>query len=85
MVNISEATVYTKPFGCQACVNTKRKLVAVGVEFTEVDATEPDVTAWLKEQGHLGVPVVVAGDDVWVGFRPDKIEALAARIKEEGK
>ena len=32
----------------------------------------------VKELGYMQAPVVIAGDDHWSGFRPDKISQLAA-------
>ncbi len=31
----------------------------------------------VKSLGYQQVPVIIAGDDHWSGFRPDKIGALA--------
>ncbi len=30
--------------------------------------------------GYLQAPVVIAGDEHWSGFRPDQINALAAKV-----
>lgn len=40
----------------------------------DVDALER-----VRALGFLQAPVVVAGEEVWAGFRPDRITALAAR------
>ena len=37
----------------------------------------------VKGLGYLQAPVVVTDEDHWSGFRPDKINELAERIKEE--
>ena len=71
-------TVYTLP-SCVQCDNTKRVLTKTGVEFSTVDLSE-DETAYemVKALGYQAAPVVIAGDDHWSGFRPDKLSSLAA-------
>lgn len=69
-------TVYSKP-ACVQCTATYRALERQGVEYQVVDLSE-DLAAFEKVQslGYRQVPVVVAGDDHWAGFRPDKINSL---------
>ena len=70
-------TVYSKP-ACVQCTATTRALAARGLAFDLIDLTE-DVAALARvtELGYRQVPVVMAGDDHWAGFRPDKISALS--------
>ena len=71
-------TVYSKP-ACVQCTATYRALEQKGVDFDVVDLTEDEAAfSMVKDLGYMQVPVVVAGDDHWAGFRPDKIGALAA-------
>ena len=71
-------TVYTKP-ACVQCNATYKALDKVGVAYEVVDITEnPDAREYVMALGYLSAPVVVAGDDHWSGFRPDRIKALAA-------
>lgn len=78
-------TVYEKD-RCSACTNTKRKLDEVGIPYVVKDATEPGNAAAIAELNYKQAPVVVAGDEHWSGFRPDKIEELLKRLDaEEGK
>ena len=71
-------TVYTKP-ACVQCNMTYRALDKLGVNYNTVDITEDaDALARIKGLGYLQAPVVIAGDDHWSGFQPDKINALAA-------
>lgn len=74
-------TVYTKP-ACVQCNATYRSLDNKGIEYEVVDITE-DAAALetVKEMGYLQAPVVITSDDHWSGFRPDKIEELAARLQ----
>lgn len=70
-------TVYTKP-ACVQCTMTYRALDKQGIEYRTVDITEDaQALAQIKELGYLQAPVVIAGEDHWSGFQPDKINALA--------
>lgn len=74
--------VYSKP-NCGQCAATIRKLDLLGVEYVVEDATDPLTLAALKELGYLSAPVVCVGvsnDDMWSGYRPDRIEEIAKRI-----
>lgn len=71
-------TVYTKP-ACVQCNMTYRALDKNGIEYNTVDVTEDAAAlAHIKELGYLQAPVVVAGDEHWSGFQPDRINALKA-------
>ncbi len=71
-------TVYSKPM-CVQCDATKRAFTKAGVAFDVVDITEDaDALARVKALGYVQAPVVIAGDDHWSGFRPDKVKAIAA-------
>lgn len=71
-------TVYTKP-SCVQCNMTYRALDKNGIEYNTVDITEDAAALELiKGMGYMQAPVVVAGEDHWSGFQPDKINALAA-------
>lgn len=71
-------TVYSKPL-CVQCDATKRAFTKAGIAFDIVDITEDaEALAHVKSLGYVQAPVVIAGDDHWSGFRPDKIKAIAA-------
>ena len=71
-------TVYTKP-ACVQCNATYKALDKAGVAYEVVDITEDDSARdYVLSLGYLAAPVVVAGDDHWSGFRPDRIKALTA-------
>lgn len=72
--------VYSKP-QCPQCSLTKALMGAEGIEFVEEDILEPDNLAAAKALGHMSAPVVVAGEESWAGFKPDRIKALAERMK----
>lgn len=69
--------VYSKP-DCPQCTQTVNRLKNIGVDFQKHDVT---VDAKAREAalslGHRAMPIVVAGDKHWAGFRPDMISALA--------
>lgn len=68
--------VYSKP-ACVQCAATTRALDRQGLSYELVDLTR-DQAAYdrVTAMGYRQAPVVVAGDDHWAGFRPDKIGAL---------
>jgi glutaredoxin-like protein NrdH len=73
-------TVYTKP-ACVQCNATYRALDGKGIEYEIFDVSEDEkALAMVKELGYMQAPVVVAGDEHWSGFRPDKIAELASKI-----
>lgn len=69
-------TVYSKP-ACVQCVATYRALDKQGISYQVVDLTEDDVALQtVRGLGYQQAPVVIAGEDHWSGFRPDKISEL---------
>lgn len=71
-------TVYTKP-ACQQCTATYRALDKRGIQYQTVDiSVDDEARTYVQSLGHRQAPVVVAGEDHWSGFRPDRINALAA-------
>ncbi|PTR30615.1 ribonucleoside-diphosphate reductase class Ib glutaredoxin subunit [Rhodococcus sp. OK519] len=67
-------TVYTKK-PCVQCDATIRRLDKNGIEYRLAEFDEAAI-AWFKAEGHMQAPVVVAGDRVWSGYSPDRIDAL---------
>ena len=71
-------TVYSKP-ACVQCNATYRALDKRGLEYEVVDITaDPAALAHVKQLGYLQAPVVIADSAHWSGFRPDKIDEIAA-------
>jgi len=74
--NHRRVTVYTKP-ACVQCNATYRALDQQGIAYQTVDITaDADARDYVMSLGHLQGPVVVAGNQHWSGFRPDRIKAL---------
>ena len=69
-------TVYTKP-ACVQCNATYKALDKQGIAYETVDITaDGDARDYVLALGYLQAPVVVAGNDHWSGFRPDRIKTL---------
>ncbi len=70
-------TVYTKP-NCVQCNATFKALDKAGLSYEKIDLTEDDEARdYVMALGYLQAPVVIAGDEHWAGFRPDRIKALS--------
>ena len=68
--------IYSKP-ACVQCTATVQEMDRKGIDYKYVDLTEDDsAMETVTNLGYRQVPVVVAGEDHWSGFRPDKIGAL---------
>lgn len=75
-------TVYTMP-NCRACEATKAWLDRRGVPYTvETLARSPDALALAAAHCITAAPVVVAGAEVWGGFRPNMIDRLKPNLTE---
>lgn len=71
-------TVYSKP-ACVQCNATYRALDKVGIDYAIIDITEDaEARDYVMGPGYLQAPVVVAGEEYWGGFRPDRIKELDA-------
>ncbi len=72
--------IYSKP-DCVQCNATYRALDKQGITYQVVDLTEDQQALdHVKSLGYQQVPVIVAGDEHWSGFRPDKINALVQPV-----
>lgn len=70
-------TVYTKP-SCGQCTATYRALDKAGLEYEVIDiSVDDEARDYVMALGYLSAPVVVAGDDHWSGFRPERIKDLS--------
>jgi glutaredoxin-like protein NrdH len=76
-VNPVPITLFAKTSGCQQCVATKKHLDRQGTPYAVRYVDEdPAAADWVKLLGYQAVPVVVAGDMHWSGYRPDKLNEL---------
>ena len=70
--------VYSKP-ACIQCTATTREMDRKGIAYSVVDLTkDEDAYNTVRGLGYMQAPVVIAGEDHWSGFRPDKIGTLAS-------
>lgn len=76
-------TVYSKP-ACPQCTATVRTLEKLRIDHPDLEIVKIDVTEDAKafdvvvSLGYGSAPVVVAGDEHWSGYRPDRLNALVA-------
>lgn len=71
-------TIYTKP-ACVQCNMTYKAFDKAGIDYDVVDITTDDSARdYVIALGYLQAPVIVAGNNHWSGFRPDRIKQLAA-------
>lgn len=70
-------TVYSKN-NCMQCNMTKKELVKLGVDFKEINLDEqPEYIQQVKDLGFSSAPVIQTAGDIWAGFQPAKLKALA--------
>ena len=69
-------TIYTRN-NCLQCHATKRAMESRGFDFDTVNLDQhPEMADTLRDQGFRQLPVVIAGEERWSGFRPDMINRL---------
>lgn len=72
-----EVHVYSRP-ACVQCSATYRALDRQGLVYRVLDIDDdPAARRTVEELGYRQLPVVVAGEEHWSGFRPDRIQGLA--------
>ena len=71
---MEDVVLYTSN-ACPYCTLAKEYLEEKGVEYTEKNVQkDSDARKELMEMGHMGVPVVLIGEEEIVGFDKDKID-----------
>lgn len=75
MAKSTQVTVYTAPW-CGYCGAVKQYFDKLGVAYTEKNIDEDRAYAEeaVKKSGQTGIPVVVIGDEVIVGFNRARID-----------
>jgi glutaredoxin-like protein NrdH len=75
-IRIMRIIIYTKD-NCVQCNATKNAMDRQGIAYQLINLdNQPEAIDNLKTLGYRQVPVVMADDDHWSGFRPDKIASL---------
>lgn len=68
--------IYAKP-DCLMLEATKRLLNRDNVQYLVVDVSvDEEALTYALSLGYTKLPVVIAGDEHWSGFRPEKITKL---------
>ena len=77
---MNKVIVYSKT-ACGKCVFTKKWLESKCIPYEEkrTDLDE-DARNEVIEMGYQELPVVVAGDEHWSGYQPDKLEELVEQM-----
>lgn len=71
-------TIYSKP-NCVQCNATYQALERKNIPYQVVDLTQDDdALQFVRQLGYQQVPVVIADQEHWSGFRPDMISRLLA-------
>ncbi|UQY43358.1 glutaredoxin-like protein NrdH [Mixta hanseatica] len=77
-------TIYTKN-NCMQCTATKNMMDKLGLPWQLVNLDEePAALEDLKALGYRQLPVVMADEDHWSGFRPDKLIRLTQVQRAQG-
>jgi glutaredoxin-like YruB-family protein len=70
--------LYSQP-GCPPCSAAKRFLTARKVAFEYKDVqTDPAALRELMDLNSRSTPTIVVGEEVMIGFDPDRLELLLA-------
>ncbi|AKI97659.1 glutaredoxin family protein [Kosmotoga pacifica] len=72
-----KVTVYSTP-SCPWCRKVKQYFKSLGIPFKDVDVSKDPRKAeeMYRKSGQMGVPVVVIGNQVIVGFDKAKIDRI---------
>ena len=76
---MKKVTVYSQP-GCPPCDWVKSYLTQRGVPFTDKDVSS-DFSAQRElvgEYNSRSTPTVIVGDEIMIGFDPDRLEKMLA-------
>ena len=73
--------LYSQP-GCPPCYAAKKFLTAHSIPFEYKDVqADPAALRELVRLNSRSTPTIVVGDEVMIGFDPDRLEALLEAIK----
>ena len=73
---MGKVIVYSKT-ACGKCVFTKKWLESKGIPYEEKRTDlDDDARNEVIEMGYQELPVVVAGNEHWSGYQPDKLAEL---------
>ena len=77
---MSKVTVYSTPT-CPWCKKVKEYLSEKKVNFIEVNVAEDDKAReeMVQKSGQMGVPVIIIGEEIIIGFDHKKIDKALNR------
>jgi glutaredoxin-like YruB-family protein len=77
--NMKRVLLYSQP-GCPPCIAAKQFLKArqVAFEYKDVQA-DPAALRELTDLNSRSTPTIVVGEEVMIGFDPDRLDALLAQ------
>ena len=78
--------VYTAGESCVQCNATEKKMDQLGIERDVVslaDVSPEQIQEW-RANNLTTAPIVEANGEIWSGYRPDKLGALALVLAQEG-
>lgn len=79
-VNTQDHVVVWVQANCRQCWATKRFLDRAEVPYEVRDVDDDVITAVKEAKAELRAPVVRFRDDLWSGFRPDKLSEAVALL-----
>jgi glutaredoxin-like YruB-family protein len=82
---MKRVVLYSQP-GCPPCFAAKRFLAAKGVPFEYRDVqADPTALRELTALNSRSTPTIVVGEDVMIGFDPERLEAMLVGSLEAGR
>ncbi len=77
---MTEVTIYSTPT-CTYCQLAKEFFKANDIAYTEIDvaADRSKLQEMVDKSGQMGVPVILAGENVIVGFDAEKIREILGK------
>jgi glutaredoxin-like YruB-family protein len=74
--------LYSQP-GCPPCFAAKKFLAARNIPFEYKDVqADPSALRELVRLNSRSTPTIVVGDEVMIGFDPERLEALLEAVKQ---
>ena len=77
---MAKVKIYSTPT-CSYCKTAKEFFKEENIEYEEVDVSKDQAAAkeMVEKSGQMGVPVIIIGDEVLVGFDREKVEELVKK------
>jgi glutaredoxin-like YruB-family protein len=81
---MKKVTLYTTP-SCQYCEQAKEYMKDHDIDYKYYDVSEDTDRRkeMIEKSGQMGVPVIELGDEMMVGFDPERFEEMVERHKSD--